>query len=346
MDIISENAARNYLPLDLETRLHCCRRRKESGWPIRKICSYYHVRRPSLFRWLRRYDGTPGSLEDGSHRPHSRCPFALSREVDYKIRCLFNKSRENGMSSVEIWVKLNSMAGLSASYSSVLRRLRSFEGYEPYRTNPKKRHGGFYDTPKEVGEKWQMDVKFVPPECRPAGGARFYQYTILDEASRKRFLYWCGEHSMWESVNALRAAVAFFGYAPKVLQTDNGSEFSDRAFTKDGSRYGRGYPNVLESYLASSGISHKFIRPRTPEHNGKVERSHRIDQEKFYRNMRFYSLDDLRSQGARWNRRYNEMPKLVLGLRTPNQAELESLRRLLQNTGEIRCPKRLTSLGN
>jgi hypothetical protein len=37
---------------------------------------------------------------------------------------------------------------------------------------------------------------------------------------------------------------------------------------------------------------------------------------------------------------------LVLGLRTPNQAELESLRRLLQNTGEIRCPKRLTSLGN
>jgi hypothetical protein len=43
------------------------------------------------------------------------------------------------MSSVEIWVKLNSMAGLSASYSSVLRRLRSFEGYEPYRTNPKKK---------------------------------------------------------------------------------------------------------------------------------------------------------------------------------------------------------------
>ncbi len=76
---------------------------------------------------------------------------------------------------------------------------------------------------------------------------------------------------------------------------------------------------------------------------GKVERSHRIDQDKFYRQLKFYSLDDLRKQGEAWNKRYNKMPKLVLGFKTTNEVELEKLRELFETTGEIRCPKHLTS---
>ena len=48
-----------------------------------------------------------------------------------------------------------------------------------------------------------------------------------------------------------------------------------------------------------------------PERNGKIERSHRIDQEKFFRNLSFYSLRYLREQGAMWNKRYNETPAMV-----------------------------------
>jgi len=349
MDIIEQKAERNYTPVDLATRVSCCERRSKSGWSIKKICSYYHVRRSSLFRWLSKYDGGESSLKDRSHRPFSPCPFAISKAVEYKIRCLSDKSRENGMSSIEIWMKLNSFDGMKASYSTVLRRLKKLDGYVPYSTNPKRKHDKVYHTPSDVGEKWQIDVKFVPGECKSpkmADGRRFYQYTILDEASRKRFLYFCEEHSMYETVNAMRGAIEFFGYSPKILQSDNGSEFSDRAFRKEKSRYGRDYPNFLEPFLAEMGISHKFIKPRTPEHNGKVERSHRIDQEKFYRKLSFFSLQDLRNQGQRWNKRYNEMPKIVLRLKSPNQVELESLKRIYQNTGEIRCSKRLTSLEN
>ena len=87
----------------------------------------------------------------------------------------------------------------------------------------------------------------------------------------------------------------------------------------------------------------------TPEHNGKVERSHRIDQEKFYRTLRFYSLDDLRKQGKAWMDRYNSTPRMVLNLKSPNQAELDSLRRIMESTGEVKCPrllKCLTSIEN
>ena len=43
---------RNYVPIDLETRFHACDRVKTSHWKITKVCSFYHVKRSSLFRWL------------------------------------------------------------------------------------------------------------------------------------------------------------------------------------------------------------------------------------------------------------------------------------------------------
>lgn len=64
-------------------------------------------------------------------------------------------------------------------------------------------------------------------------------------------------------------------------------------------KHARQYPNVLEVACIEYGIIHKFIRPRIPEHNGEVERSHRIDQVKFYRTLKFYSLDDFKKTRKR-----------------------------------------------
>ena len=46
---------------------------------------------------------------------------------------------------------------------------------------------------------------------------------------------------------------------------------------------------MFELKLEQLGIEHKLIKPRTPRHNGKVERSHRKDQERFYYN-KFYFI--------------------------------------------------------
>lgn len=66
MDIVSRE--RNYIPIDLVTRFYACKRVKESKWKIRKACSFYHIKRASLFRWLKVFDGTEESLIDHSHR--------------------------------------------------------------------------------------------------------------------------------------------------------------------------------------------------------------------------------------------------------------------------------------
>ena len=112
----------------------------------------------------------------------------------------------------------------------------------------------------------------------------------------------------------------------------------------EGSRYGRRYPNALEPLVAAQGVHHQSIRPRTPEHNGKVERSRRIDREKSCRNLRLYSLDDLRKQGKAWMDRCNSTPRMVLRLKSPNQAELDGLKRIMENTGEVRCLRLLKCL--
>ena len=51
-----------------------------------------------------------------------------------------------------------------------------------------------------------------------------------------------------------------------VVQTDNGAEFQSR----------------FHWHLEGLDIRHVYIRPRTPHLNGKVERSHRVDDQEFY----------------------------------------------------------------
>ena len=80
--------------------------------------------------------------------------------------------------------------------------------------------------------------------------------------------------------------------SPDMIQTDNGGEFTHTQKTS------RIYP--LDVLCSRLHIVHKTIRPKTPWHNGKVERSHRNDQERFYNHLSFYSYEDLQLQMKRY----------------------------------------------
>ena len=59
---------------------------------------------------------------------------------------------------------------------------------------------------------------------------------------------------------------------------------------------------MFEKTLEELGIEYKEIKPHTPKQNGRVERSHRKDQERFYYKRVFYSLEDLSNQGKEWRK--------------------------------------------
>ena len=76
---------------------------------------------------------------------------------------------------------------------------------------------------------------------------------------------------------------------------------------------------MFEKALKELGIKHKLIKPHTPKQNGKVERSHRKDQERFYFEKIFYSLGDLRNRAKYWIREYNNFPMRPLGWLSPKE---------------------------
>ena len=135
-----------------------------------------------------------------------------------------------------------------------------------------------------------------------------------------------------------------FTYLPKDAETRKGTlkllknpDWSAKEVCHASRPDGDQGPHAFEVECARLEIARKRIKPRTPEHNGKVERSHRTDQQKFYNRMSFYSLEDLKRQGAAWMKRYNDMPKAVLGYRSPNEKELELMPAFNQNCGVVGC---------
>lgn len=112
-----------------------------------------------------------------------------------------------------------------------------------------------------------MDVRYVPRSCYVGElPEKFYRYTMIDEASRERLIYPHVEISSYSTIDFVKRAIACFGFKPITIQTDNGTEFT---YSKEYAR-----TNPFDIFCKKVGIEHKLIRPRTPWHNGKVERSH------------------------------------------------------------------------
>ncbi|MFU0831473.1 MAG: Integrase catalytic domain-containing protein [Oscillospiraceae bacterium] len=75
----------------------------------------------------------------------------------------------------------------------------------------------------------------------------------------------------------------------------------------------------FEATAAQLHIRHKLIRPYTPRHNGKVERSHREDPKRFYNKHHFYSLADFENQLSIYLCRSNNMPMRPLHWLSPSE---------------------------
>ena len=310
MTSITQN--QRYIPHELNTKYYATKLYR-SGYPVSFVCRRYKISKSSLMRWNRKFDGTKESLRDKSHRPLSPHP---NSHTELEIKWIKDLIRRNPhISMCELYGKLRTEKGYSRSAPALFRVLRKLNFYVDKEKHkkyiPKK-----YDTPNDIGVKWQMDVKYVPKECYSGTTPdKFYQYTIIDEATRERFIYPYKEQSSYSTVDFVKRAIIYFGYQPKIIQTDNGQEFTHTMKTN------RIHP--LDALLNELSITHQLIRPRTPRHNGKVERSHRNDQNRFYNYLKFYSYDDLKYQMKNYLNRSNNIPMQVLNWLSPIEKRMK-----------------------
>ena len=279
---------------------------------VTKAAIRYKTNRQYIYRWMKRFDGTQQSLADRSHRPHSH-PKQHTPEELKLIRDMRRRNPNAGL--VVFWVKLR-QRGYGRSISGLYRVLRRTGQAVVKLPNPKYIPRP-YEQMQYPGQRVQIDVKYVPASCLvgAAKEQKLYQYTFIDEYSRFRYLEAFQENSTYSSTQFLLHVVERFPFAIECVQTDNGPEFTNRLNSKSTKKL-----TLFESTLSQLGIRHKLIRPFTPRHNGKVERSHRKDNEYFYASHKFFSFEDFQKQLAVWNRKYNNFPMRPLNWRSPNSA--------------------------
>ena len=278
---------------------------------VTKAAIRYKTNRQYIYRWKKRYDGTLESLEDRSHRPHHH----PNEHTADELKLIADMRKRNANSGLVVfWVKLR-QRGYTRSVTGLYRVLRR-QGQMAVKPPNPKYIAKPYEQMHYPGQRVQIDVKFVPAACivGEAKGQNFYQYTAIDEYSRFRYLEAFPEHSSYSSAVFLEHLQKRFPFKIECVQTDNGQEFTKRLGNTENPT-----PTLFESRLEQYGIRHKLIKPYTPRHNGKVERSHRKDNEYFYATHTFYSFDDFKKQLSVHNRNYNNFPMRPLNWKSPAQ---------------------------
>jgi len=176
-----------------------------------------------------------------------------------------------------------------------------------------------YIKPKfKPGELFEIDIKYVPKKLK---FQRYYQFTAIDSATRWRYIKVYDCQSNKNAIDFLHEVIKHFPCKIKAIKTDNATIFTNRyvGYLKSNDILNpRLHPLDIECQKLN--ILHYLIDPGKPAQNGKVERSHRSDQESFYDGNKFKSLEDLKYQIKLWNYYYNNLEHCALNGLTPNQA--------------------------
>ena len=276
---------------------------------VSKASRKYNRGRSYIYFWMKRWDGSVESLRPESRRPHHH----PNEHTPAELKLIHDMRRRNPrLGMVEFWCKLRAR-GYSRCIESLWRVLNregliTVKEKNTYKPKP-------YQQMTHPGERIQIDVKVVPRKCIADPELRLFQYTAIDEYSRYRILGAYPDQTSYSSYQFLLRVVDEFrrkGINVECVQTDNGHEFTNRLGPR-----GTDTLTMFEKALSFLNIQHKKIRPYTPRHNGKVERSHREDQKRFYDSHSFFSLADFGEQLAVHQRRSNSLPMRPLHWNSP-----------------------------
>lgn len=150
-------------------------------------------------------------------------------------------------------------------------------------------------------ERWSMD--FVSDTL--SSGRRFRCLTILDEHTREspsiHVAFSIPAVGVIEVLERLRAERGL----PKVIVTDNGSEFRSRAF---------------DAWAYARGVKLDFIQPGKPTQNAFIESFNGTFRDDCLNMHWFLSLEDARHTIESWRHEYNHIrPHSSLGQLTPQE---------------------------
>ena len=275
---------------------------------VLKTCP--HSKR-SLERWVSIY--RQGGIE--ALRPHSTEPKTQKRETHIEVKeRVIALRKQTDLCALKLHWRL-AKEGIAIHPRTIGKILKKEGLVRKYRT--KKVKYKYLRAERQPGELLEMDVKYVPGAIQ---GLKYYQYTVIDTATRWRHLEVFDEQSTHHAIRMMEVVKAKFPYPIKAIKTDNHSTFTNYYLgTNKRSDVSIKRVHALDEWCATHDIVHYLIDPGKPAQNGTVERSHREDEEKFYQKHTFRSASDLKKKIRLWNEYYNDLEHCGLEGKTPNE---------------------------
>jgi transposase InsO family protein len=279
---------------------------------VARTCRYFGISRKTFYKWKGRF-ATHGqaALGDRARTPHCS-PRATPPDVVSKILYLRQRYHFGPGKIADYLQRFHAVTVAVATVHRWLQkhgmnRLPANQKYQRHRKRWQR-----YEKP-QPGHRLQLDVKFLE---RIAGtGKRLYQFTAIDDCTRIRVLKVYDVCNQRTAIRFMDDVLRRLPFRVHVVQTDNGAEFQ----------------SAFHWHLERLDIRHAYIRPRTPHLNGKVERSHRVDDQEFYQLLDKGGISDdihlFNEKLREWEDYYNyHRPHAALDGQTPYERLLAKAR--------------------
>lgn len=266
---------------------------------IKKTCDEYNVSKSTFYEWKKKYDA------EGKKGLYHKNPIALShprKTTQETVDKILELRIEYKLGSLRIKYYLERYHDIRISESTVTRVLKAHKLNKLPKSAAKRTIHTKRYSKKVPGHHIQVDVKFLNLKNKQGKTIRRYQYTAIDDATRIRALKIYPKHNQECAISFINYVIKRFPFRINTVRTDRGHEFQVR----------------FHCHVEDLGMMHVYIKPGTPQLNGKVERSHRTDDEEFYQLLTYKDDVDLLAKLEAWEYYYNyDRPHISHGGQTP-----------------------------
>lgn len=294
---------------EINRKLRVLEYAKEIG-NVSKACRFYGLSRQGFYKWKRAYDrlGEAGLIRAKPGPTTETSTLRTPPEIEEKILYI-RRNYHLGQLRISWYLKRYHGIQISAGgVHSVLKR----HNLSRLPHNQKKKALKTVRYEKQVpGHHIQVDVKFLIFKNPDGTKTKRFQYTAIDDATRIRALKVYKKHTQQNAIHFIDHVLEKFPFRIQTVRTDNGHEFQSK----------------FHWHVEDLGMRHAYIKPRTPRLNGKVERSHKTDQQEFYQLLEYSSDVDLEKKLKTWENFYNfDRPHGAFAGKTPYEILKEKLK--------------------
>lgn len=260
----------------------------ENYGSVSKLCRHYGICRASYYVWKKAYE-TEGEKGLINNKPCPQNPrLRIAAPIQEKILHLRKTYHFGPMRMSWYLLRYHELKVSQGGIRKVLER----NGMNRLPQNNRVRSPGteFVRYEKQVpGHHVQIDAKFLFFTDKNGKRIKRFQFTAIDDATRLRVLKIYKTHTQASAIDFVSHVIEKFPFRIHTVRTDNGHEFQAK----------------FHWHLTDKGVGHVYIKKASPHLNGKVERSHRTDEEEFYRFLHYKDDSDLEKKTEAWERFYN-----------------------------------------